>query len=323
MRINSIILISLTILAFSSCKKEESAVLTLSGTVESKDVRISALVGGKLTELNYDEGDELKKDSVIAKIDCRDYELQIIQADTVIKGAKARLRLIRNGARKEDIGSASEVIKQAEIGLEKAQKEYDRLEKLFQVGSITEKEFDDMKVQRDRSQSQLEQSRHVLEKLRNGAQKEEIDSVIASVEQAESSKAILQKKVNDCVITAPSDGTVLHRLAEPGEIVSPGATILTVSDISKVKIRAFVPEKELGFVKNGAEVQVFIDTFPGISFPGRVAAISSEAEFTPKTIQTADERVKTVYEFKVIVENKDRIFKPGMPADIVINKTRE
>jgi HlyD family secretion protein len=306
---------------FSSCQKVEPTVMTLSGTVESKDVRISSLVGGRITELNYDEGDELKKDSVIAKIDCRDYELQLAQAETVISGAKAKLRLIKSGARKEDIASVSESNKQAQIALDKANKEYERFEKLFETGSVTEKELDDIKVIRDRAQSQLDQSRHILEKLQNGAQIEEIDSVTASVKQAEASKAILNKKISDCVIVSPADGTVLHRLAEPGEITGPGTAILIVSDLSKVKIRAFVPEKELGHIKNGALVQVFVDTFEGISFPGKIAAVSSEAEFTPKTIQTADERVKTVYEFKVIVENKDRIFKPGMPVDIVIDKT--
>jgi HlyD family secretion protein len=306
---------------FSSCQKVEPTVMTLSGTVESKDVRISSLVGGRITELNYDEGDELKKDSVIAKIDCRDYELQLAQAETVISGAKAKLRLIKSGARKEDIASVSESNKQAQIAFDKANKEYERFEKLFETGSVTEKELDDIKVIRDRAQSQLDQSRHILEKLQNGAQIEEIDSVTASVKQAEASKAILNKKISDCVIVSPADGTVLHRLAEPGEITGPGTAILIVSDLSKVKIRAFVPEKELGHIKNGALVQVFVDTFEGISFPGKIAAVSSEAEFTPKTIQTADERVKTVYEFKVIVENKDRIFKPGMPVDIVIDKT--
>jgi len=306
---------------FSSCQKAEPTVLTLSGTVESKDVRISSLAGGRITEINYDEGDEIKTGDIIAKIDCRDYELQLAQAETVIKGAKARLRLIKNGSRKEDIAAASEVIKQTEIGLEKAQKEYDRLEKLFNSGSITEKEFDDIKVLRDKSRSQLDQSRHILEKLQNGAQIEEIDSVAASVKQAEASKAILEKKISDCIILSPSDGTVLHRLAEPGEIATPGMPLLTVSDITKMKIKAFVPEKELGHIKNGAEVQLFIDTFPKTSFTGKIASISTEAEFTPKTIQTADERVKTVYEFKVIAENKDRIFKPGMPVDIVIDKT--
>lgn len=320
MRITLIVLMSIAVLAFTSCKKEESTVLTLSGTVESKDVRISALTGGKLSELNFDEGDEVKKGAVVAKIDCRDYELQLAQSETVIKGAMAKLRLIRSGARKEDIASASEVINQAKIGLEKAQKEYERLETLFRSGSITEKELDDMKVQRDRLQSQLDQSRHIHEKLINGALKDEIDSVIAAVDQAKSAKAILEKKISDCIVTSPLDGIVLHRTAEPGEIVTPGASIITVSDLNKVKIRAFVPEKDLGHVKIGATVQIFIDTFPGISFNGKVATVSSEAEFTPKTIQTADERVKTVYEFKVLVDNLDRVFKPGMPADIVIDK---
>ncbi|MGI6393115.1 MAG: HlyD family secretion protein [bacterium] len=320
MKIKIIILSVFVLAAFGSCTKVDETVLTLSGTVESKDIKISPLVGGRIVEINFDEGDDLKKGEVAAKIDSTDLELQLKQTEAVISGAKSKLRLIRKGARKEDIAAAEESVKQTTIAFDKAEKEFERLKKLYESGSVTEKEFDDIKVQKERFFSQLEQSKHILEKLQNGAQIEEVDAVAASVRQAEAAKAILLKKIDDCTVLSPADGTVLHRLAEIGEITSPGGPILIVSDISTVKIKTFVPQKELGHIKIGKEVKVFTDTFPNKGFLGKIATISSEAEFTPKTIQTADERVKTVYEFKVIIDNKERIFKSGMPVDIVVEK---
>ncbi len=316
-----LVLVLSVILTFTSCqKKEDGTTMTLAGTVESTDVRIASLVAGRILNLHAEEGTQVTKGAVLVTIDSRDYELQLKQAETVIKGAKARLKLVRNGARKEDIAAAGELVHQAEIGAEKFEREYQRLERLYQEKNITEKDLDDMKTQRDRSKSQLEQAKRTHEKALNGAQKEEIEAAVAALEQAEAARDILKKKIEDCTIVAPSDGLVLHKLAEPGEVASPGATLLVISDLSKVRIKAFVPEKELGFVKMGGSAAVISDSFPGKEFAGKISRVASEAEFTPKTIQTADERVKTVYEFKVELPNTEGVFKPGMPVDIVIHK---
>ncbi len=292
--------------------------IVLTGSVESDPVRISSLVGGRLLELNAVEGAKVKAGDVIARIDPADLELQLKQAETGIRAAEAQLALILKGARSEDLATAREQVTQAEIAAEKFERERARLARLYKEGSISSKDLDDMTVQADRAKSQLEQARKQFEKAQTGARKEEIEAVRAARDQAAAAADILRKKIADCLVVAPRDGTVLHRLAEPGEVVSPGATLATIADLATVKISAFVTEADLGFVSLGMPAELRTDSHPGKAFSATVSRIADEAEFTPKTIQTREERVKTVYRIELSAKNADGIFKPGMPVDVVL-----
>jgi len=292
--------------------------IVLTGSVESDPVRISPLVGGRLLELRAVEGAKVKAGDVIARIDPADLELQLKQAETGIRAAEAQLALILKGARSEDLATAREQVTQAEIAAEKYERERARLARLYKEGSISSKDLDDMTVQADRAKSQLEQARKQFEKAQTGARKEEIEAVRAARDQAAAAADILRKKIADCLVVTPRDGTVLHRLAEPGEVVSPGATLATIADLATVKISAFVTESDLGFVSLGMAAEVRTDSHPGKAFAATVSRIADEAEFTPKTIQTREERVKTVYRIELSAKNTDGIFKPGMPVDVVL-----
>jgi len=120
------------------------------------------------------------------------------------------------------------------------------------------------------------------------------------------------------VLYSPVNGTVLDTNLEVGEVAFPGTPILSIADISRPWIYIYVNETKLGLVKIGQEAKVFIDSYPGRAFKGKVVSISSKAEFTPKTIQTKEERVKLVFAVKISIENPERILKPGMPADAEI-----
>jgi HlyD family secretion protein len=290
--------------------------IVLTGSVESDPVRISPLVGGRLLELAMVEGAKVKAGDVIARIDPADLELQLKQAETGIRAAEAQLALILKGARSEDLATAREQVTQAEIAAEKFERERVRLARLYKEGSISSKDLDDMTVQADRAKSQLEQARKQFEKAQTGARKEEIEAVRAARDQAAAAANILRKKIADCLVVAPLDGTVLHRLAEPGEVVSPGATLATIADLATVKISAFVTEADLGFVSLGMPAVLRTDSHPGKAFAATVSRIADEAEFTPKTIQTREERVKTVYRIELSAKNTEGIFKPGMPVDV-------
>jgi HlyD family secretion protein len=292
--------------------------IVLTGSVESDPVRISPLVGGRLLELHAVEGAKVKAGDAIARIDPADLELQLKQAETAIRAAEAQLALILKGARSEDLATAREQVTQAEIAAEKFERERARLARLYKEGSISSKDLDDMTVQADRAKSQLEQARKQFEKAQTGARKEEIEAVRAARDQAAAAADILRKKIADCQVVAPRDGTVLHRLAEPGEVVAPGATLATIADLATVKISAFVTEADLGFVSLGMAAEVRTDSHPGKTFAATVSRIADEAEFTPKTIQTREERVKTVYRIELSAKNADGIFKPGMPVDVVL-----
>lgn len=312
------IFLFLMLLFIAACNGTEKVnEIVLTGSVESDTVRISPLVAGRLTEVNAVEGAVMKKGTIIARIDTADYELQLKQADTGVRAASARLALVKKGVRSEDLAAAKELVNQAEIAADKFEREYQRLSRLKEAGSVTEKDLDDMMTQRDRAKSQVEQAKKQYEKAQNGAQKEEIDAAVAAYDQARSTIDILKKKIADCTIYAPRDGTVLHRLAEPGEVIGAGTTIAIISDLSTVKITAFVPERDLGLVKLGLQASVRVDSFPDKPLTATVSRIADVAEFTPKTIQTKEERVKTVYRIELTADNKEGIFKPGMPVDVV------
>ncbi len=309
------------ILVLAACGgRNEANEIVLTGSVESDPVRLSPLVGGRLLEINAVEGAKVKAGDVIARIDATDLELQLRQSETGLRAAEAQLALILKGARNEDLAAAREQVTQAEIASEKFERERARLARLYTEGSISSKDLDDMTVQADRSKSQLEQARKQFEKVQTGARKEEIEAVRAGRDQAAAAADILRKKIADCLVLSPRDGTILHRLAERGEVILPGTVLATIADLETVKISAFIPEAELGSIALGMAAEIRADSHPGESFPASVSRIADEAEFTPKTIQTREERIKTVYRIELAAKNERGIFKPGMPVDVILKR---
>jgi HlyD family secretion protein len=173
----------------------------------------------------------------------------------------------------------------AKANFDNAEKNYTRVKDLYKSGSISRKDLDNAEAS--------------FRIARAG-----YDQVSATIENA--------------VIYSPIEGTVLDTNVEVGEMAFPGTPILTIADLTRPWMYIYVNEKRLGFVKIGQPVKVFIDSFPDKAFPGKIVSISNKAEFTPKTIQTKDERVKLVFAVKVMIENPEMILKPGMPADAEI-----
>ena len=157
-----------------------------------------------------------------------------------------------------------------------------------------------------------------------GPRKEDIDQAAARVRQAEAALKLAQTQLSYATVYAPLTGVVLSKNIEPGEYVAPGTPVVTVGDMVNVWLRGYIEERDLGRVKYGQRAWITTDTYPGKKYEGRVSFISSEAEFTPKNVQTQKERVKLVYRIKIdIHESRDMELKPGMPADAVIETGRE
>jgi len=157
-----------------------------------------------------------------------------------------------------------------------------------------------------------------LDKLLAGARPEEIEVAEAAVAQAEAAVEAARINLNKHTIYAPASGFVSSRSVEPGENVLPGATLMVISQLDEVELTVYVPLDKLGFVRLGQEVEVTVDAYPGEVFTGRVVYISPEAEFTPKNVQTKEERVSLVFAVKVRIPNPEHKLKPGMPADAVL-----
>jgi HlyD family secretion protein len=154
--------------------------------------------------------------------------------------------------------------------------------------------------------------------LKAGARPDAVTAARAQVTQAEAAITLARARLAEATIVAPIDGVVLRKNLEAGETANPGASIVTLLDAGNIWLRAFVPETDIGRVRVGQPATISVDAYPGRGFPGSISEISSEAEFTPKNVQTKKERVNLVFRIKVAVRNPDGVLKPGMPADVVI-----
>ncbi len=289
-----------------------------SGTIEAREVAVASKVGGQVLEIRAEEGSRVGKGDILVLIDHETLDIQLRQAEAGVALAEAQLRLLRKGARAEDIRQGEEALRQAEANLKVAADDARRMRELAARGSVTPKQRDDAEARLVVGQAQDASAKEALAKLRRLARPEEVGAAEARLAQAVAAADLLRKTIADGTVVSPVAGIVTRRPVEAGELVSPGATVLTISELDRVHVMLFVTEKELGRVRLGGEADVTIDAAPGRVFKGRVTYISPEAEFTPKNIQTKEDRVKLVFGVKVEIPNPDGALKPGLPADAVI-----
>ena len=293
----------------------------VSGSIEADEVRVASTVGGHVAEVLVSEGEAVEEGQLLVRFDTADIELQADQARAAVRMAEAQLALAHAGARPEDIAAARELVKQAEAGEAMATADLARVGELEIEGAVTGKQADDARTGQSVAVSRTRAARQQYNKALRGARPEELEMAEAGVAQAQALLALAEKKLADCEVLAPLAGTVIHRLVEPGEVARPGASLFVLQDLSTVRLTVFVPETDIGAVRLGDPVQVFIDSHPGQAFPGKVSRIRDQAEFTPKNVQTRDERVKLVFGVEVELPNPDGYLKPGLPADAVIGTT--
>lgn len=303
---------------FLSCSNDSTNEITLAGTIEAVESTISSKVGGEILELLVNEGTQVKAGDLLAIIDHTDYELQYRQLAAGARAAEAQYLLLERGTRKEDLQQAEESLKQAEANLENAKQDFKRIENLFTSGSVSIKQMDDVKTRLELTQAQYNSAKQLVEKLRVGPRSEEIASAKARFEQASAQADALKKKINDCNVQSPIDGYVTKRLVEKGELVNLGTPLFRIADLSEMYIMVYLSETKLGLVKLGNKADIRIDSFPDKKFVGEVIFISPEAEFTPKNIQTKEERIKLVFGVKLKIPNPDYVLKTGVPADVII-----
>jgi HlyD family secretion protein len=289
-------------LLMSSCSRNDSATIEASGTIEGTDVNVAAEVGGKVTDIRIEEGSRVASGDTLVIIDDTDYQIQLRQALANLASFDLAYRLAVAGSRTEDVIQAEAAYKNAEADLE-------RMKTLLASQTVTQKQYDD-------AFARAVGAEQTYRKLKTGLRPEEIEGAHARRESAAAQADLLRKKVRDCRILAPTAGTVTLLGIERGELAVPGMTVLRLTYLEKVKLTIYVSESELGRISLGQSAQVSIDAFGGGRvFDGHVVYISPVAEFTPKNVQTKEERTKLVFGVKIEVQNPDQALKPGLPAD--------
>lgn len=307
-------LLLLLLLPACSSKKSDDAV-EASGMIETTDVIVSSRVAGNILDLRVHEGDRIKKGETLAVVDDADLRLQADGFRAGVAIARAQFQLISKGTRPEDITQANEAVRQATISLKSARDDVQRLESLVQAGSIPEKSIADARTRVAIAERQLASVQANYQKFRHGAPIEEISAAKARLDQAESQLASIQKRITDCTVLAPIDGVITRRGFDVGEFVNIGGGIATISRTDPVKLKIYVPEDQLGRIKLGQTADLKIDTWADRVFHGRVIYISPTAEFTPKNVQTKDDRTKLVFEVQLEVANPDGALKSGITAE--------
>jgi HlyD family secretion protein len=301
--------------ASGGCRHDDAAgVITASGHVEATEVTVSTKVSGVIESLPIEEGDVVQAGQELARLETTDTELALDSARAERELARAELRLRLAGARDEEIAEASALVSRAEADLESAEKDLARMEGLLASGSGTEKLRDDARARRDVSAATLSAARERLRKLRSGARPEEVDAARARVAAAEARIAQLDQQLADAVVKSPVAGVVTEKLVEAGELATRGTALVVVTDIRSAWLTAYVSGPDLARLRIGQAAEVITDDAQQRN--GRVVFMASEAEFTPKNVQTRDERVKLVYKIKIALDNEDGLFKPGMPAEV-------
>jgi len=299
-------------------KEVEGNSLTLSGNIEVTETDVGFKIPGRIDELLTDEGKYVKKDDKLATLDNAELVKTVENAYAVLRETIERLDELKTGSRPQEINQARLNLNIAEVELEKVKKDYDRAVSLSKEGTISKQEMDLAKKIYDSAVLQKQNALEALSLVEEGPRKEEIKIAETKVLQAKPALAIAEEKLKDATLSSPVSGIILKKFYENGEIVSAGVPIFTIGNLEDPWIKVYVKEVDLGLVKLGQKAEITVDTYPGKIYEGYVSYISSEAEFTPKNIQTREERVKLVFGIKVRVKNMNDELKPGMPADVRI-----
>ena len=318
MKIRTFFLLAPLVLLGACSGDQADGVITASGTIETIEVNVASKVSGQVESLAVEEGSRVEPGATLAAIDHATLDIQLRQAQAGVRLAEAQLALLVKGARAEDIKQAEAALAQAEAAFKPAEDDARRMRELVRTGSVTPKQAEDAEARLAVATAQRAAAAEALAKVRRLARPEEIRAAEARLAQAQAAADLLAKTIADCTVTAPIAGVVTHKAVERGELVAPGSTVVTLSELDDVHVMIYLTEKEMGRVRLGDSADVTIDAFPGRAFPGRITYISPEAEFTPKNVQTKEDRVKLVFGVKVEIENKDGLLKPGLPADAAI-----
>jgi HlyD family secretion protein len=300
---------------------EDNKAIVASGTVEAVEVDVAAKTSGQIEKIFVEEGARVQAGDVLAVIDSASLAIQLRQAEAAVELAESQLELLLKGARVEDIRQVEEAAKQAEATLNLAAEDLERSQSLYAKESTTLKMLQDAQTRFQVAQAQHAAAQQALQKVRKLSRPEEVKAAQARLAQAEAGRDLLKKTIADATIISPTAGIVTHKAREPGEFVGPGITLLTIADLENVRLNIYVTEVDLGRIRLGQRADVRIDSHPDRIFSGTVSFVSPEAEFTPKNVQTQEERVKLVYRVKIQIPNSEGILKPGMPADASVPVT--
>jgi HlyD family secretion protein len=305
----------------TSCRKggEDDGIVHLNGRIEAPTVDLAPKVPGRVVEVLVREGDRVKAGALLVRLDLGETSIAVERERAGVRSAEARAEDLQAGSRASEIAAVEAEVHDRRAALALAEKEAERQQFLLDRKVGTQRDFDRARTDRERASAALQASNERLRMAREGARVHQTEAANAEADRA---KAVLQQSVTvarENEIRAPADGVIVHRLAEPGQLVGAGQPALTMAFANRLYVRTFIPETKLGRVKMGAPARVTVDAFPGREFAARITEIAPEAEFTPKAVETKNERVNLVYGAKADLDRGwSEPLVPGQPAEVTV-----
>jgi HlyD family secretion protein len=295
--------------------------LVLSGNVDIRQVDLGFRVMGRIAAIPFEEGAHVPAEAILARLDAAPYEAAAAAARSEVSVAGAQLSKARNGNRKQDIAEARARLTQSEAQLARAKADLDRRTGLLKTGAVSQALYDATVEQYHSAQAQLAIAEQALSLEREGSRTEDIQVAVAQERQAIAQNNKADLDLGDTVLRAPNAGTILTRVREPGAIVQPGETVMTLTIDRPMRIRAYIDEPDLHRIAPGMRVLVTTDGNPK-TYHGTIGYISPTAEFTPKTVETVALRTDLVYRLRVIVDDPDEGLRQGAPVSVTIEEPR-
>jgi len=311
------------------------------GVIEGHEADVAARIPSRVVAVLVDEGDRVKRGQVLVQLDCREQE-------ALLTAAKARLEMTRGqaGAAQSQVEAALRAARAATAGIrasgaqsaalvttrDATGRQVKRIEQLRGEGGATELDLDRSATQVKRlndqllalrAQTQVARDQASAAQARASAARKQAEAAVAAITAAQADVRRAQTLVEECTLGSPLDGTVLTRAIEPGEVVLPGTRVMTVVRLDRVETRFYLPNRDLAAASPGQKVQVVADAYPERAFEGTILSISAEAEFTPRNVQTREDRDRLVYAVRVEIANPRGELRPGMPVEVSIPRAAD
>ena len=307
-------------------QQEDNSRLCYSGTIESSPSNLSFQVSGKIRTVYVDEGQRVTQGMLLAEIDAAVYQTKMQEAQARVNQSQKNLERLQillgvyEQTLPADVKRAQAGVESAKAVVGEAKNDKQRFDGLKKNSVVSQRDWESVNLKYETAVSRLAEAKAILDQAKSNLTRieltqKEIQVAETQLNAAQSTVDYARIQLDYTQLKAPFSGIITTRNMEPGEVVSPGKEVLILSDLSRVELKIFVGQEDIGKVTYGDGADIKIDTFPDRTYNGNVTFISTEAEFTPKIIQTQKERVKLVYRVKITLPNPDVSLKPGMPAD--------
>ncbi|GAA4811810.1 UPF0194 membrane protein [Marinicella pacifica] len=301
-------------------EQNDDSTLRLYGNVDIREVELAFRQPGRLTEMLFDEGDQVNAGEIMAQLDGGPYRDKLAAAKAELQAAQAELDKLHSGNRPQEVLQAEATVAQTQANYHEAERNYQRQSALLESGATSQRAVDAALAMRNQSAANLASAKAALSLVEAGFRDEDIAAGEARVAVAQAAVAQAERALADTDLVAPSDATVLARVREPGSMVASNSTVYSLSLRDPVYVRAYVSEPNLGHIAPGTQVRVFTDSSDQ-AYQGQIGFISPRAEFTPKSVETTDLRTDLVYRLRITVTDANQDLRQGMPVTVEVDQS--